>query len=421
MASKLAKVSNTYNKVSDAILKFLHKHGWILIIAVGIILSTIGKAFAFYYRSGDFNSFLIHWMNRYKELGFIKALTNHYTEIVDGVSQSKLISDYTPFYYNILIILSQFVPEAGYVYAIKIVDILFELSLGAGFFFISYHVRKNFNIAAIVGVIALVIPAVIINGAIWGQCDIIYVSFVVWSFYFLLKEKGWVSVLMFSIAFAIKLQAIFFLPFLFLMLLKRKVRLYQFLIIPVVYFIFMLPNLIAGAGFGYLVTIYGNQTGSYTRLTLSAPSIYSYLPGSDTLGELLTIPGIVLCLVSTMCYVFYYFKKDIDFSAKNMITLALFSTLVTTFLLPRMHERYFILADILAVLYVAITKRGYFKALLINVASALCTLSWVVGLNVGPFGIQIATTLNLVAIILMIALDLPKLDLIKKETSQEQC
>ena len=414
MQNFFKNISETWTKGVDLVLEFLKKYGWIFILAFGLALTTIGKSTMFFYKSGDFNSFLYHWMNRYKELGFPAALTNHF---VEG-GEVKLISDYTPFYYNILIILAQFVPVEGYVYAIKIVDLLFEISLSTAIFFITYHLYKNLTASSLFAVLGLIIPAIIINGPLWGQCDVIYVSFVVWSFYFLLKEKSWLSILMFSIAFSIKLQAIFFLPFLVLMMLKKKVHIYQFLLIPIIYFIFMLPNLIAGAGFGYLISIYGSQTGSYESIYLSAPSIYAFIVSNSTTAEVFGYFGIIACLTVTMCYVFYFFKKDIAFTPKNLITLATFVCLVTSFLLPRMHERYFILADIFSIIYLLMTKKGLLKAILINFASAMCTLNWVVGANFGQWYAQIGAALNLVALIIIITKELPNLELnIKDENT----
>jgi len=37
--------------------------------------------------------------------------------------------------------------------------------------------------------ILLLIPTVILNGSVWGQCDIIYTAFVIASIYYILREK----------------------------------------------------------------------------------------------------------------------------------------------------------------------------------------------------------------------------------------
>ena len=53
--------------------------------------------------------------------------------------------------------------------------------------------------------LVLIIPTVMLNSGMWGQCDSIYTTFVILALYFLVKEKYSLSFIMLGISFAFKL------------------------------------------------------------------------------------------------------------------------------------------------------------------------------------------------------------------------
>ena len=71
----------------------------------------------------------------------------------------------------------------------------------------------------------ILLPTVVMNSSIWGQCDAIYVTFCVGSVYFLIKKRPWLAAAFFGVAFTFKLQAIFFLPVLVMVLIVNRHRL----------------------------------------------------------------------------------------------------------------------------------------------------------------------------------------------------
>lgn len=400
----LEKVKNGAKKVNGKLYQFenwlfpfLKKWLWLIIIVLAVVLSTWGKWKAIPFKSGDYNTFLVTWMNKYKELGLIKGF---------GTS----LGDYTPAYNYFLCIFAQFVPEAGYLYVIKILDFVCEISMALGFFFIIKHLTNNKNYASVGFSVALIIPSVIINGAFWGQCDVIFTMFLIWSFYFILRGKSHWAMIFFSISFAFKFQAIFFLPFIVLLILKRRIRIWQLLYIPLVYFIIGLPAICCGRPIGDIFSVYFRQADEYKdRIALSAPSIYALFDNSHT--QTIAPVTIPVFLVITMSYIFYLFHKNIKLNAENLVTVALISLLFSAFFMPYMHERYFFAADIFAVLYIFIKKRGFILALLINMASIICCCYWLFyytgnqgASNMFPHFnvIRVGTIFNLIAIIFLL-------------------
>ena len=353
----LEKTRTIYSKCGDAFFKFLHKYGWIIVCVIGVILSTIAKYYAFFNKSADYNEFLEPWMNYYKEVGVVKGL-------------SETVGNYTPFYNYFLAIAAQIVPQEGYVYIIKWFDVPFEIAFSVAVFLIVFHKSRNYNYSSIAFLCSLILPSIFINGAIWGQFDIIFSVFIIWSFYFVLLKKYNMCMVFYAISFAIKIQAVFFIPFLLILILKREIKVWQIIYIPLIYILFALPALFCGRPFSEIMMIYITQSTEDTPIVNNAPSLYGFfdVDASPLLGSL-SVP-VFLLIMGVL--VFYFYQKDIELSIDNLILIALISSLFAPYFMPHVHERYFFVADLFAMIYVFIRKRGFFTCLLINFASIIC-------------------------------------------------
>jgi len=91
-----------------------------------------------------------------------------------------------------------------------------------------------------------ILPTIFVNSAYWGQIESLYTVFLVITMYFFLVNKPFWAMIAFSFAFSIKLQAIFYAPFLAILLFKKKVNPLHFLLVPAVYLFLSLPVLILG-------------------------------------------------------------------------------------------------------------------------------------------------------------------------------
>lgn len=67
-----------------------------------------------------------------------------------------------------------------------------------------------------------ILPTIFINSAHWGQMDALYTLFIIISLFFFLKEKPLLGMLAYALSFSIKIQTIFFIPFLVILFLKKK-------------------------------------------------------------------------------------------------------------------------------------------------------------------------------------------------------
>lgn len=224
---------------------------WRALIGIGIVLLfglAIGLRVALYHiETSDYTVFLSQWYDYLQTHGGLAALKDSF-------------SNYnTP--YLTLLALTTYLPIPKLI-AIKTLSVLFDGVLGL-FTYLILRLKYRPGLAALAGVLVLLFaPTIFINSAAWGQCDAIYTAFCLGSLYFLLKERtGWACVF-FALALSFKLQAIFFAPVLFVLLLKRKLPLRYLALIPLVFALMLTPALIAGRSPLSLLSIYAEQVSS---------------------------------------------------------------------------------------------------------------------------------------------------------------
>lgn len=76
----------------------------------------------------------------------------------------------------------------------------------------------------------LILPGVIINSAVLGQCDSIYTAFVLMFIYYILKNKNKLALFLLGLALSFKLQSIFVAPVLLYLIITKKIRLLDIII-----------------------------------------------------------------------------------------------------------------------------------------------------------------------------------------------
>ena len=186
------------------------------------------------------------------------------------------------------------------------------------------------------------------------------------ALYCLLRDWAGRALLLFSIAFAFKQQTLFLLPVFFVLWAKGKLPLKYFLLLPAVYVALCLPALLAGRPFFELLTIYLEQANTYPRLTSSAPNLYQWLPDD---GKVFGLAGLIFAvtLAGFLCYA--CLKSDAPWEKYLTVRLALASAILVPFTLPYMHERYFYLADCLAIIYAFYFPRRFYVPLAVVMIS----------------------------------------------------
>jgi Gpi18-like mannosyltransferase len=293
---------------------------------------------------------------------------------------ARNIGDYTPPYMYLLYLVSR-VPQLPDVYLIKFFSIGFDYM--AAFFVMQLAGLKHKGLGAQLGFLMLGLwgPTVLLNGAYWAQCDIIYAGFLLGGLYFALADKPYRAVAFFGVAMALKLQAVFLMPMLLVLYGARKISLKHVLMFPLAFFAAMLPAIAAGKPIADIFEVYQAQMTNYPKLTLGALSIYQLLPETVSYRMFYNLGLQITLAVSVMfCGALYARGKRLTEGA--ILSAAMTLALAMPLLLPCMHERYFFVADVLGVAFFAHFPRKWYIPASVIFGSLVCYL---VGLHAAPW------------------------------------
>ena len=290
--------------------------------------------------SADYFGFLEPWMEAIRTNGGWRSL-------------SMEISNYTSPYMYIMTLLSYI--STNDLYALKLVSVVFDYFAAIAVLRILYHMTGNLRKSILGMAVLLLSPTVIIDSAYWCQCDIIYTSFLLYSYLYFLEDDGEKSAIFFGLSFMFKLQSVFLLPFFVIMWLKKRtIRLEYYLWVPAIYFISVIPAWITGRSLKDLLTVYLDQSDYYPWGTLHYPNVYALL--GEEMPDLrhadeVSGAGTIMTIMILGCIAYYLYTKKLELTEELMITLALFTVTITVYTLPHMHDRYGFLIDLLAIIY----------------------------------------------------------------------
>jgi len=266
---------------------------------------------------------------------------------------------------------------------------------------------KSSYFPALASFAVLFAPTVVLNSAFWGQADAVYGSVLLASMYCLLRRQNAGAMMLFGLAAALKAQAVFLLPLLLGLLLRGHLRWKYALYVPAVMFASLIPAMIAGRPLLDLLMIYPAQAGQYEQLTMHAPSALSWIPESGRFYPYFYPAGLMLAGSAALALALAIFASPSRLTRSLVLELALISAMLLPFLLPKMHERYFYVADLLSIIV------GFYQPSLFFVPVLMITISFfayqptLFGVEPVPIGL-----LALGVLVLLIALNrhaLPRL------------
>ncbi len=187
-------------------------------------------------------------------------------------------------------------------------------------------------------------------------------------------------------------------PFLLVMLFKRKIRLGTLIVIPLVYLIAILPAVIMGRGVFDLITVYFSQAGQYSMIAMFLPNLYTWLP--EETPAYLSKAAVILAGALVLISLFYFNRKKFAITKEVLISLALFFALFLPFILPHMHERYYYVADLLSVIFSFYFPKKCYIAVVTELASAYAVCHNL--FNTDFFSVQLLGVIMLVILILLV-------------------
>ncbi|MCR4689537.1 MAG: hypothetical protein K5745_08325 [Saccharofermentans sp.] len=298
--------------------------------------------------------------------------------------------------------------------AYKILSIIFDYTLGLSTGYLVYTITSSKLKASIAYAAIVFSPVVIMDSAVWAQCDSIYITFAILALTFALKEKYPLMCICLGMALAFKLQIFFLFPFVgFLYMFKFKAKknkfhLYYLLLIPLMLFVSAIPHVIAGGSFMNAITFYTAQTDESYLLYENYPGFWAiFLNGYVfSLGDIAGFYKIQIALFTiltvglTGCYLC---RKKTLTSKEDLLRLALILTFTTIFFLPCMHDRYAYFYETIALVYCFINKKSLPLYLGLRLTSYFTYLYYLIGLDILPLTVlAIATFAILIAYFFMI-------------------
>ncbi|TCO50639.1 glycosyltransferase 87 family protein [Actinocrispum wychmicini] len=310
------------------------KTGKILVAAPVVVLAVVIRVELYPFQSGDYRAFSAQWYDFVKANGGFSALRYQF-------------ADYNvPYLYLIALLTYLPVPALA---GIKTISVLFDLLLAFYTYkLVALKYPRGWIPFAAAAVVAL-LPTVVMNGSMWAQCDSIYAAFGLGGLYYAVRSRPWLACVFFGLALAVKLQIVFLLPVLAVLALARKIPWPALLAVPGVVLALDIPALLVGANPADLLTVYTNQVGEYSRLTLNAANVYQFFDfGTDT-GAIRTA-GVLITAVLVVALIAFAVWGRPRLTVSRVVLLGCVFAILIPFFLPAMHERYFYLADVLSVI-----------------------------------------------------------------------
>lgn len=325
-----------------AFLLLLHagvlKSRWAVLASVLLLAAAFTvRGLYLYYVTSDYNLFLSHWVDFYRQNGGFKAL--HYP-----------LGNYNVPYMYFLCLFSY--SSINDLYLIKLLSIFFDVLLAYGAMMLLGKVKESIPARIACFFTVLFLPTVIINGSLWAQCDSIYVSLALLAIYLALDDRPIASVLFFTLSFGFKLQAVFLLPVMAVLWLKGKYKLWHFLLFPAFYVLLVLPAVALGKPFLETLTLYASQADTVGEgLNYNSPSVYAFFEYDPNVTDIAAASrvGIIAAFVFMIVILVVCVVKRRRLTNDVIIAVSLLFAVGIPFLLPHMHDRYFFAADVLTV------------------------------------------------------------------------
>lgn len=396
--------------------------GWAALAVLTVAAIALRWTFVDFVTS-DYTAFLAQWYDHLKQAGGFPGLADEFANYN------------TP--YLVLLAALTYLPVPALA-GIKAISIAFDLLLAFFAFRIVRLLRPDARWlqVGLTGAV-LFLPTVVMNGGVWAQCDSIYASLCLGSLYFLMTKRGWTAAGLFGLAFAFKLQAIFFAPILLIVFVVNRLKLRALVAAPAAFLAALLPAMLAGRSLLSQLMVYpgqitnssgggfgggatggrgpgggggwpgngggggmGGAVGSGHAFTYNAPTPYAWL-GSDA-STFFKYFGIGLAGLAVVGLGLWLWHRR-PLAPAQILAAAAASALIVPLLLPEMHERYFYLAEVLLLLAVAIRPAWLMPAICIQAASTVTYLAFLRGSDIVPLGwlAAIAAIAGVSAIVLL--------------------
>ncbi|MBO5501511.1 MAG: hypothetical protein J6A48_05760, partial [Clostridia bacterium] len=208
---------------------------------------------------------------------------------------------------------------------------------------------------------------------------------------------------------------------------RKRFSVLWFLLVPGILVVSGIPMVLVGESPLFAVNIYLGQTDLYSKITYNYPNLYAMMGDAlnvdqMTLGMYSRV-GLVLCVAALGSVAAYMMVKRKQLSHPSMVLLGAWCVLCCVFFLPRMHERYGIVGEVLLLCWAVWLKKpralAYALLSLVPILSAYAQYLF----QVPFFSLQLGGAMNLVLVCLIsweVVLSLRADDSLPEETVSQE-
>lgn len=321
-------------------------------------------------------------------------------------------ANYTPPY---LYLLATFSPLAAVIPAalvVKLVSYLCNALLAAAF----WRLLGSMDVAQRGRWMLLFfcLPTVMINAALLGQCDGLYVAPCIMAVTAAIERRHRAMFAWAGLALAIKAQALLGAPFLLAVVIARQVPVRLWFYAPLGFAAALAPAALAGWPVSDLLAIYARQAGTFSDIARNAPNIWMV---AQALGGGAALTGLALAMAIGAAAA-YAARTGATFNwltPPMQLRAALLAPMLMAGLLPKMHDRYFFMADILsfALAIVAPSRDTWRIQAYVQLGSVAALMAYLMGVEAlavaGALPMMVATWLAARPLLLAAANDNPLL------------
>ena len=381
-----AEIQRATDQAEDRLRDTLYRFRVPVFIVLVTLLAFWGRLSLWPIVSADYNECLHLWMDEVRSLrGFHSIGTQ--------------IGNYTAPYHYLMAAMS-YIPGLSNLAVIKITSTMADFCMAAAAAWLCWQLCRSQTKAVLCYAAVLFLPTVFLNSAAWGQCDAMYTTLVLLTAALYVSGKKSVSMLVYGMALAVKLQAIFVLPAAIIFWLCGRLRLRHILCAAVGYVVLFIPAMLGAKSFAPLVLAYGMQT----KLNALSSNIYNgaSLFAGITADELPWLGNMLMAgtVVAVGIVAFFCWQNRERLTPQTELLLFACMALLVPFLLPAMKDRYYYMAEVLCVVYAFTRPRKAILPLAMQLGSLPAYMSYLFG-AANPFGVWLVPLVGLVLLLLL--------------------
>lgn len=351
--------------LEDKLGGFLYKWRAVIFLLCVTLLAFWARTYFWPFVSMDFSLFLDDWLNQIRSMQGFHSI---------GVQ----IGNYTAPYHYLLAAFT-YVPGLNNLQVIKITSTVADFFLAVSLALLVLQISKSKTKAVLAYCIALCLPTVFLNSAAWGQCDAMYAAIVLFCIYFWLRQNKVASLALYGFALAVKLQAIFVLPAFVILWLCGRLRIRHLLAGVAAYFVAFVPAMLGSGSFAPLFAAYGMQTVVHTL----APNMANGLAMLNNFGQdevyMFNSALVIFALLLLGAVAYYCWSNRAYFTKDSEFILLFLMVCFVPYCMPGMRERYFFIAEVLAVGYALYWPRRVFVPLCLQLGTLPSYVSYLAG------------------------------------------